>query len=707
MSLRHILLVQNDESAAQAITRAVNECPDAGVVVEWVRSCGAAVERLTRETLSRAAPRGIDAVLLDLFLADSQGIETFDEVFRADPRIPILILSTSENEGLAKIAVLRGAQDYFLQARLDTYLLPKTINSMIERAANAEALYEEQQRAEVTLNSIGDAVISTDVAGRIIYLNAVAESLTGWSRREAEGQPLETVLQMLDAATREVVQNPMAFAMHSNTAVSLTPNCILVRRDGREVAIEDSAAPIHDRRGQVTGAVMVLRDVSAARALSHRMSYLAQHDALTDLPNRVLLKDRLSEAIALACRHGRHLAVLFVDLDRFKRINDSLGHVVGDRLLQSAAQRLVACVRGSDTVSRQGGDEFVIVLSEVAQARDASVTAEKVLQALREPFRVDQHEMRVTGSVGIVTYPDDGTDAEALIKHADFAMYHAKNKGRDNYQFFRSDLNGRAAQRQPLETDLRHALARQELVLHYQPKIDLATGAIIGVEVLIRWHHPERGLMLPGEFIPIAKECGLIVPIGRWALHEACRQSRAWQDAGIAPTYVAINISAAELRAADFSDQVRSILADTRLESRYLEVEVTETILLRDTDAMTAVLRALKNVGVQLALDDFGTAYASVSFHRTFPIDRVKIDQSFVRGIRIHPDDARIVNAVISMGKSLHIRVVAEGFESRQQLGLLMEQGCPEGQGYYFSKPVPADECTRLLQKGLALDYVA
>jgi diguanylate cyclase (GGDEF)-like protein len=473
------------------------------------------------------------------------------------------------------------------------------------------------------------------------------------------------------------------------------------------VAIEDSVAPIHDRRGQVTGAVMVLRDVSAARALSHRMSYLAQHDALTDLPNRMLLNDRLSEAIALASRHARLLAVLFLDLDHFKRINDSLGHVVGDRLLQSVARRLHACIRSSDTVSRQGGDEFVILLSEVAHATDASVTADKILQALRVPIRVDQHELHVTGSIGIVTYPDDGADAESLIKNADFAMYHAKDNGRDTYRFFRSDMNARALERQTLEADLRHAIQRQELVLHYQPRINLATGAIVGVEALLRWHHPERGLLLPREFIPIAEECGLIVLIGRWVLREACRQSRAWQDAGLASTCIAVNISAVELRSADFADDVRATLAETRLESRHVELEVTETFLLQDTEATGAVLRALKKVGVQLALDDFGTGYASLRFLRTFPIDAVKIDQSFVRGLRSGSRDASIVNAIISMGSSLRMRVVAEGVESRQQLELLRTQGCPEGQGYYVSQPVPAGECTQLLRHGLVLDHVA
>ena len=445
----------------------------------------------------------------------------------------------------------------------------------------------------------------------------------------------------------------MALAIREDKTVGLTPNCVLIRRDGVEAAIEDSAAPIHDRRGQVTGAVMVFHDVSAARALSLRMSYLAQHDSLTDLPNRALLNDRLTQAMALAHRHRRKLAVLFLDVDRFKHINDSLGHDIGDRLLQSVAQRLLACVRSSDTVSRQGGDEFVILLSEVTHAEDAAVSAEKILLALSAPHRIDQHDLHLTASIGIVTYPDDGTDAETLLKNADFAMYHAKDSGRNNYQFFEPDMNVRAVERQSLENGLRHAIERQEFVLHYQPKMNLETGAIIGVEALIRWRHPQRGLVPPAQFMPIAEECGFIVPIGQWVLREACRQARAWQDAGLPPMRIAINISAVELRDKDFVAGVRAILTETGLEPRYLELELTETFLMQDSTSTAAVLQALKDMGVQLALDDFGTGYSSLSHLKRFPIDTLKIDQSFVRDLTTDADDASIVSAVISMGKSL------------------------------------------------------
>ena len=688
---QRILLIQDDAAAAKAILDALSNSIDESFQVQWVRRCSEGLERLA----------GTAAILVDLFLPDSRGIETFDRLFRVAPQIPILVLCTPQEEETAKLAVQCGAQDYLFKARLDAYLLPKAVGSMIERAANSEALFEEKERAQVTLNSIGDAVMSTDISGQVTYLNAIAESLTGWSKDEAIGHPLEDVLRIVNGATREPAPNPMALAIRENKIVALTPNCILIRRDGVESAIEDSAAPIHDRRGQVTGAVMVFHDVSVARAMILKMSYLAQHDSLTDLPNRVLLNDRLTEAIALSSRHERKLAVLFLDLDRFKHINDSLGHIVGDRLLQSVGRRLFTCVRSSDTVSRQGGDEFVVLLWEVKHAPDAAVAAEKILQALREPHLIDQHELHITGSIGIVTYPDDGTDAETLMKKADFAMYHAKETGRDSYQFFKSEMNVQAIERQSLEGSLRHAIERQELLLYYQPKINLATGGMTGVEALIRWHHPQRGLVPPGQFIAIAEECGLIVPIGRWVLSEACRQARAWQAAGLPPMCVAINISSVELRAPGFASGVRAILRETGLEPRYLELELTETFLMQDSRSTAEVLKELKEIGVLLALDDFGTGYSSLSYLKRFPIDAVKIDQSFVRDLTTDPDDAGIVTAVIAMGRSLHMRVVAEGVETREQLAILQEHGCPQGQGYYFSRPVPAVEFRQLLEFGV------
>jgi diguanylate cyclase (GGDEF)-like protein/PAS domain S-box-containing protein len=685
---QRVLLIQSDAAAAKTVVGALNRSSDEPFHVEWVKRCSEGLKRLD----------GMEAILLDLHLPDSQGIETFDRLFRAAPSIPIMLLIDPQHEKTARLAVQCGAQDYLFKDRLDAYLLPKTLGTMIERAAYADSLFEERERAQVTLNSIGDAVVSTDVSGRVTYLNVVAEGLTGWSQLEAAGHPLEEILQIIDGTTRQVMQNPTTLTIRDDKVGALPPNCVLIRRDGAEAAIEDSTAPIHDSRGAVTGSVMVFHDVSMARAMTRKMTHLAQHDSLTDLPNRVLLNDRLREAIILSRRHKRELSVLFLDLDRFKHINDSLGHVVGDRLLQSVAQRLLSCVRSSDTVGRQGGDEFVVLLWEVRRAEDAAIAAAKILEALRKPHLIDAHELHITASIGIVTYPEDGTDVETLMKKADLAMYHAKQTRHDSYEFFKPEMNARAIERQSLEDTLHHAIERQELVLHYQPKFNLATSGIVGAEALIRWRHPQRGLVPPGQFISIAEECGLIVPIGRWVLREACRQARAWQIAGLPPLCVAINVSSVELRAPGFVAGVRATLKETGLEPRYLELELTETVLIEDSRSVADVLKQLKDIGVLLALDDFGTGYSNLSQLKRFPIDALKIDQSFVRDLAVDEDDAGIVTAVIGMGKSLHMRVVAEGVETRQQLEILQEHGCPQGQGYYFCRPVPAEQFRQFLE---------
>ena len=693
---RSVLLVQDNSANAGAVEAALSNTIDAALRVLCVTTCSEALQRLSGE---RPEDGVIAAVLVDLFLPDSQGLATFERIFALAPHVPILVLCAPEHEEIAKQAVQKGAQDYLLQARLDDYLLPKAVASMIDRAAISGALFEEKERAEVTLNSIGDAVMSCDNAGRVTYLNTVAETLTGWTRSEAAGRPVDEVFHVLDATTRALALNPMAAAIKENKTVLLAPNSMLSRRDGVEAAIEDSAAPIHDRLGQVTGAVMVFHDVSSTRALSLKMSHQAQHDSLTDLPNRILFHDRLTQGMALARRHSQKLAVMFLDVDRFKNVNDSLGHDVGDRLLILMAQRLLGCVRTSDTVSRQGGDEFVILLPELTRGLDAGIRAEKILAALSAPYSIDSRSVHVTASIGVVIFPDDGKDAETLLKNADFAMYHAKECGRGNYQFFREDMNVRALERQAIEDGLRRALKHDEFVLHYQPILDLWSGAPTGVEALLRWRHPKRGLLLPAQFIGIAEECGLIVPIGRWVLHEACRQATAWAAAGLPPMRIAINVSAVELRDKDFVEHVRLVLADSGLAPHLFELELTETFLMQDSSSTAVVLNALKSLGVRLALDDFGTGYSSLSHLKGFPIDTLKIDRAFVSELNSNPDDASIVRAVITLGRSLQIRVVAEGVESAAQLASLQEFQCPEGQGYFFGRAVAGEELTPLLNQ--------
>ena len=701
-TLQNILLVQNDTIDANAVRDALANSRGGAFRVIWLNNCRDAVDCLVDKRRQGPGTDHVDAVLLDLFLPDSTGIKTFDQLFQAAPRIPILILTGAQDEDTAKLAVQCGAHEYLLKDRLDAHSLAKAVGGMIERAAETEALFEEKERAQVTLSSIGDAVMSTDVAGNVTSLNIAAENLTGWSQQEAAGHPSEEVFRIVDSATRDEVRDPMAFAIRENKTVGLTPNCVLIRRDGVESTIEDSAAPLHDRYGQVTGAVMVFHDVDMARAPTLAMSYLAQHDSLTDLPNMALLNDRLNEAMALAHRYQRRLALLFLDVDHFKHINDSLGPMIGDRLLQSIAQRLQGCVRESDTVSREGGDEFVILLSEVTHAEDAAICADKILEVVRSPHRIDEHDLHVTASIGIVTYPVDGTDIDTLMKNGSIAGRHAKQSGRDTRRFFEPGLNTRSPGRQSLETGLRQALDHGEFTLHYQPKLNLRNGAIVGVEALIRWLHPERGPVPPIEFISIAERSGLIVPIGRWVLAEACHQAQAWQDIGLAPIRISINISAAELRTKDLVEFMRGMLAATGLESQFLELELTESFLMPELPSTFEVLHALKAMGLHLALDDFGTGYASLNHLKRYPIDTLKIDRSFVHGIATNPDHAGIVGAVISMGSHLHIRVVAEGVETREQLSFLQDNECPFGQGHYFSQPVTARECTQLLRRGLA-----
>ena len=436
-----------------------------------------------------------------------------------------------------------------------------------------------------------------------------------------------------------------------------------------------------------------------AERVAAQMSHMAQHDGLTGLPNRFLLMDRLAQALVFADRHGKRVALMYLDLDQFKHINDSLGHAVGDQLLQAVAQRLQDNVRHSDTISRQGGDEFVVLLAEVESAHNAALNATKLLQAMAEPFLMEGHVLHVTASIGVSVYPDNSTDVDTLVQNADIAMYHAKRSGRNNYQLFSQDMSRRVVVRQSVETALRRALDKGEFVLHYQPKVSFESGVITGAEALLRVQPPNQALIYPGQFVRVAEDCGLIMPIGRWALREACRQAAAWQKGGLDVGLIAVNVSVMEFRDKGFMAQVRAILRETGVDPGQLELELTESGLMQDTSHTMAVLHALKDLGVQIAIDDFGTGYSSLSYLQRFPIDTLKIDQSFVQDIQNDSEEALLVNAIIAMGKSLKLRVVAEGVETHRQLAYLRSQCCTEGQGYYFGRPVDAAQFGSVLAK--------
>ena len=572
-----VLLIEDNSPTAALVKQAILGSDDGTLIVERVRRCSEAQERLN---VDRA--RSIAAIVTNLFLPDSQGLQTIARLLEVSPHIPILVVTTADNEPIAKQAIQRGAQDYVLQHRLDNYLLPKVVQNMLYRAANVQALLVENERSRVALKSIDDAVF----------------------------------------------------------------------------------------------------------------------DYLTGLPNRLLLGDRLAQSIASARRLGETLAVLWLDVDRFKHVNYALGNEIGDHLLRSIAERLVQAVRGSDTVSRQGGDAFLVVLSGLSHVEDAALSAQKILESIRIPHRIESHQLQVTATIGIATYPDDGDDAESLVKNAGIALSNAQQEGPNSYGFFKPHVNELVIERRFLESGLRHALERQEFVLHYEPQIDLRSEAVVGAVALVRWCRPKRGMSFPPEFMPPAERSGCVLQIGRWALRKACSEARSWRDAGLAALPIALEVSGTELRAAGFADNVAAILRETHFEPQCLQLAVSELALMHDCIPIASALDALKNLGVQLMLDDFGTGTSSLTHLTRFPFDALRIDESLIRGMGTCDHDLAMVNTVISAATSFQLRVIAQGIDTRKQCLTLQRLQCHEGQGRYFREPVTGDEFAQLLQDG-------
>lgn len=689
--VKTVLLVEDDPAIANQLREMFRHQGSYAFDLMYARSLG--------ETEAYLATHSVDVVLLDLGIEDAPGLEGVLRIHAASPRVSIVLLSNLEKEAAAVLAMEGGAQDYLIKGQIEAHELMRALRNAVARKAIEESFFKETERARVTLDCIGDAVICTDLTGNISFMNPVAEIMTGWSLKEAVDRPLTETFHIVDAATGLRAADPMIRAIGQDRPTKLPVNCILMRRGGKEVFIEESVAPIHDRQGMAAGSVLVFRDVTVSRALAAQITHLAEHDSLTGLPNRLLLNDRLGQAIALADRTRSMLAVLFLDLDGFRHINDSLGHPTGDRLLESVAKQLLTCVRSSDTISRQGGDEFIVLLQNMQQPEDAAIGARRILQAVAEIHLVEKRELHITASIGISVYPEDGLNAEALIKNADTAMYQAKESGRQTFMFFKREMNVRAVERQSIEEDLRRALERDEFTLHYQPKIDLKSGTITGAEALLRWTNPRRGSVPPARFISVAEDSGLILPIGAWVMRGACAQARCWQSAGLPALTIAVNISTIQFRDESFVAGLLEILEETGLDPRCLELELTESILMERTELTAPILQTLREKGIRVSVDDFGTGYSSLSYLRKLPLDALKIDQSFVSQLATAPEDTAIVSAIISMGRSLNLRVIAEGVETADELAFLRAHGCDEAQGYYFSHPVPAAEFVELLKR--------
>jgi diguanylate cyclase (GGDEF)-like protein/PAS domain S-box-containing protein len=555
------------------------------------------------------------------------------------------------------------------------------------------ALEASEARFRLLTESSLDLISVVEADGTLRYQSGALRTLLGYDPAETIGRNAFELVHRDDAEHLRAAVRRIVEKRQSSAPIEVR----FRQRDGNWRTFESLGTNLLDNP-HIRGIVFNSRDVTDRKVIQQRIQHLAYHDNLTGLPNRSLLQDRLAHAIARAERSRCKVAVLFIDLDNFKNINDTLGHDVGDELLRQVSRRLSACVRIEDTIARQGGDEFIVLLDTLDDGRAASLVAQKVLNALRQPFALGGTEQHVSGSVGIALYPEDGRDAQTLMKNADTAMFHGKGQGKNTYQYFTSQMNIAVKRRMTLESALRRAVMQKDFVLHYQPQIDLETGEVLAVEALVRWKTEDSGTVMPGDFIPLAEETGLINEIGEWVLREGCRQAREWQDRGLAPRRMAINLSARQFADRGFVDMVTRVLAETRLDPAYLELEITESQVMRQTEGAMNLLNRLSKMGVQLAIDDFGTGYSSLSYLKRLPIQKLKIDQSFIRDITVDPNDTAIVVAIINMARSLDLETIAEGVETAGQLALLRSKGCRVGQGFYFAAPLRPDALYPILR---------
>ena len=566
-----------------------------------------------------------------------------------------------------------------------------TFTDITEQKRSELALRLQSRALDASVNAIMITAPTSD-GNMIEYVNPAFKRITGYEASEALGYDCRFLQRDdRDQEGLELIRE----ALKADREVSAVLRNY--RKDGALFWNQLYIAPVPDADGRTTHHISVINDVTELIQYQEQLEYQANYDALTRMPNRNLLRDRLEQALARATRGAGYLAVIFIDLDGFKNVNDGLGHSVGDKLLTVIAERLTQCARSSDTVARHGGDEFVVVLDDPADENAVMTWMERARAAIAEPMWIDETELYVGCSMGASLFPQDGTDGETLLKKADQAMYRAKDLGRNTYQFYQPEMNATVGTRLDLERRLRRALRDQEFLLHYQPQVDLLTGRVVGLEALVRWQDPEFGLISPGAFIPVAEESGLIAPLGEWVLREACRQNKAWQDAGLPPARVSVNLSARQFHRKNIATLVKSVLEETGLEPKYLELELTESAIMRNGEEAATMLGELRAIGIGLAIDDFGTGYSSLGYLKRFPVDRLKIDRSFVNDIGRSDEDETITSAIITLAHSLQLQVIAEGVETEAQLDFLRDRLCDEMQGYYFSKPISHEGIPKLL----------
>ena len=685
-----------------------------------------------------------DLVLLDLRLPTIDGLEVLSKMKKESPGTPVVIVSGQGTVDDAADALKKGAWDYITKPIIDMQILDVAVSNVLERAKQFREKQSYQERLEDKVQKESSDLEQRGMELERAYRNLhreIEERKRAEQAIDQERTFMQTILDGVRDPAR-IVGPDFAVMMMNQAALALLPShktsldqlscfeayrqsdhpcsgeshpCVLKKvvntskgascrhtdklEDGSERIFELEASPLWNADGSLHGILEVIRNITGdlsveaqLREHQERLYHLVHHDNLTSLPNRLLLQDRLQRMMVKAKRHNTYAAVLFLDLDRFKKINDTLGHDIGDKLLLEVAKRLEKCVRRSDTVARLGGDEFAIVLDDLRDTKFVAVVARKILNALSKPIFIEEFELYATSSIGISLFPDDSEEVDGLMRCADTAMYRAKEAGKNNYQYYTADMNMRAFEFLLLESGLRKALDNDELIVFYQPLIDLSTNKLIGMEALLRWQHPEKGMISPGDFIPLAEETGLIEPIGDWVLRAACEQNRKWQDAGYPAVKVSVNMSARQFSKKNLVENISNVLDETGLKPEHLGIEITESVIMQDVQSTIAKLQKLHNMGISLSIDDFGTGYSSLSYLKLFPIDDLKIDRSFVFNITTDSTDAAIAASIIVLAHSMNLNVVAEGVETQEQLELLRKQGCDIVQGFLFSRPLSAEE---------------
>ncbi len=624
-----------------------------------------------------------DIVLMDYVMPGISGVTTCEklQMLPDGKYTPVIMITSLEDENSVNLAFEAGATDY-ISKPINWAVLRQRLNRMIKARNTEKDLQQSEAFARSIINHAVEGILIVDIAGIIKYINPAAEKIFGYMFKEITGENISAIFPSLTYNSFNYIEDEDKFS-DSNKEI------IGYRKDNSTLPIEFTISKF--KVDEQTYFTIIMRDITERKVYEETIKYQAFYDSLTGLPNRLLLKERIAIEISHCKQINQKLAVMFLDLDRFKLINDTLGHDAGDKLLIEIASRLKSCVGTDDTIARIGGDEFVILLPGLVNEAKVGQIANKILEVIRQPIFVDNHELYITISIGIAVYPDDGIDDETLLTNADVAMYRAKEEGKNNFQLYTSALNEKALERLALENSLRRALEYKEFVVHYQPKVDGRTEEIVGMEALIRWQHPNWGLVSPLRFIPIAEETGLIVPIGEWVLHTACSHNKALQNAGFPPLTVAVNLSSRQFELQDLTGIVSKVLKETGLEPEYLELEITESIAMQNIEHTLRTISQLREMGVKFSIDDFGTGYSSLSQLNNFSVNKLKIDKSFVEKLNGDRENSIIASTVLALGKSLELSVVAEGVENEEQVNFFKKNNCDEMQGYFFGRPMPKE----------------